>query len=156
MVLILSFKYECSLYNLARFCQLRKVIFRKFYHRWRPIRKMCLEQKTVGGLLDFPTVRFKQTKPMMSPKSQIQHWFYDTSCLNMEIHWNKQIFMFSVIVKINMQEDLSWQLSAFLEFWAYLLLFIKCFAWLVYWIIRNHWGRDCMSQNLNPCLPHGI
>jgi len=73
---------------------LGKVLFGEFCHGYGGTKKP----------LHFPTLRFKQTKPMTSPKSQIQHWFYDTSCLNMEIHWDKKIFTFSVIVKISMQE----------------------------------------------------
>lgn len=70
------------------------------------------------------------------------HWLYDSSCLNMEIYWDKLIFVLSVIVK----KSLSWQLSWSSEH-------ICCFLYNVCTdtlLDHQKWlGRDWMSQNLN-------
>ncbi len=79
-----------------------------------------------------------------------QHWFYDTSCLNMEIYWDKWIFVLSVIVK----KALSWQLSAFLEFWSYLMLF----TWRLhrYFIGSSEMiGQRPNEPELEPSSPYG-
>lgn len=66
----------------------------------------------------------------------------------MEIQWDKQIFMFSVIVKINMQKAL---LTAF-SFPGVLGIFAAFYIMFCLVSLLDHQkslGRDCMSQNMN-------
>lgn len=126
----------------------RQDLFGKCYHGLRPIIKIFPGQKTVSGLLAFPTVRFKQTKPMNTPLSQI--YSIDFMTLTVLIWKSTGTNKYLCFLWLNRAMCRKISLDSFHLSWD--SRHICCFLYVCTDSLLDHseWlGRDWMSQNLN-------